>query len=80
MVDLFQRTKPKLPELARIKVAVKSDDIVLRDPVSRERITTKGKVVKKTPFWIRRIKAGDCFLIEDVEPKITPLEGETDGD
>lgn len=51
--------------LDKIKVAVKSDDIVLRDPVTKTRVTTDGMVVKRTPFWIRRIKAGDVILIQE---------------
>ena len=62
----------------KIKVAVKSDDIVMRDPKTRERITTAGKKVSNTSFWRRRIKAGDVIKIEDKvkdEPK-TILERE----
>lgn len=46
--------------LKRIKVAVKTDDIVLRNPKNMERITTKGAMVEKNSFWIRRLKVGDC--------------------
>lgn len=53
-----------MPEDNRIIVAVKSDNIVLRDPVNMERITTKGKKVKKNIFWIRRLKAGDCIQLD----------------
>jgi hypothetical protein len=49
----------------RIKVAVKSNDICLRDPKTMERITTEGKMVTRDSFWIRRIKAGDCIILEN---------------
>lgn len=62
--------------LERIKVAVKSNDTVLRDPKTMERLTTEGKMVTKTPFWIRRLKAGDCIRL-DLEPKAPePIEDE----
>jgi hypothetical protein len=60
---------------AKIKVAVKSDEIVLRDPVSKERITTKGKVVTKNAFWVRRLKFGDCIQITDSPKTTTKPEG-----
>lgn len=43
-----------------IRVAVKSDDIFLRDPKDQQPLTTKGKMVVKNSFWLRRLKAGDC--------------------
>ena len=51
--------------LKKIKVAIKQEGIILRDPVSRNLVTTDGIVVEKTPFWIRRLKDGDCVLIEE---------------
>lgn len=67
--------------LERIKVAVKSDEIVLRDPKNMQRITTKGTWVQKTPFWIRRLKAGDCVELKpELENKIsTSLEDDENG-
>ena len=61
--------------LEKIRVAVKSDDIVLRDPKTMERITTNGKMVVKNSFWIRRLKAGDCVQLPSSET-IKPLNGE----
>lgn len=52
-----------MPQAEKIKIAVESDDIVLRDPKTMERITTEGKMVTKNSFWIRRLKAGDCILV-----------------
>ena len=52
----------------KIKVAVKSDHIVLRDPVTMERLTTVGKMVPKNNFWIRRLKQGDCVLLDNPNP------------
>jgi len=63
--------------LKKIRVAVKSDDIVLRDPATRERITTKGKVVPRNGFWLRRLAAGDVVELKEQtaskpEPKPAP--------
>ena len=44
-------------------VKVASDTIVLRDPQTMRRVTTKGIKVKRSVFWIRRIKAGECVEI-----------------
>lgn len=56
-----------MPNLQRIKVAVKSDDIILRDPKTMQKLTTKGKLVVKNNFWIRRLKAGDCVQLPSSE-------------
>ena len=54
----------------KIRVAVIDDKICLRDPKTMQRLTTKGKLVDRTSFWLRRLKAGDCILLKDiVEPK-----------
>jgi hypothetical protein len=63
--------------IERIRVAVKNDDIVLRDPVTTERLTTKGKTVPKNAFWMRRLKAGDCVLMAETKtktPSVTKAE------
>jgi hypothetical protein len=52
----------------KIRVGLKSDHIVLRDPISMERLTTKGKLVPKNNFWIRRLKQGDCILLDNPNP------------
>ena len=38
-----------------------------------QRITVQGKMVPKNAFWLRRLKCGDCILIQDV-PKIQTHE------
>lgn len=64
-INFGTEKKQELGHLDRIQVRVTSDDIVMRDPKSGERITTAGKWVRKTPFWIRRLKAGDVVLVEN---------------
>ena len=48
-------------ELEQIKVAVKSDEVCFRDPLTMERLTKDGKIVRKTPFWVRALKRGDVI-------------------
>lgn len=36
--------------------------LVIRDPLDMTIISTDGKIVLKTPFWMRRIKDGDVSL------------------
>ena len=63
--------------LKKIRVAVKDDKIVLRDPVTKERIATKGKMVPKNGFWLRRLKAGDVIELKDGSaPKPAPKPSE----
>lgn len=66
-------------ERERIRVAVKSDEICLRDPVNKERITTKGKVVPKNAFWLRRLKFGDCIKLPLDIPKVKQTNFSSEG-
>ena len=66
--------------MKRIRVAVKSDDIVLRDPKSMVRLTTKGKVVNVNAFWLRRLKAGDCIALPLLEENTNLKEGKKPDD
>ena len=50
--------------LEKIKVAVKDESIVLRNPKTRLRISTTGEMVEKNAFWLRRIKEGDVVVLE----------------
>lgn len=60
--------------LKKIKVAVKDEKVVLRDPRTGIRLTTEGTIVRKTAFWIRRLKAGDCIELPLGEDKETKTE------
>jgi hypothetical protein len=61
----------------RIRVAVISDEICLRDPVTKKRLTTEGKVVLKDAFWSRRLACGDCIeLPVNLEKAILPKGGD----
>ncbi len=53
----------------RIKVRVPDSKIILRDPHTKLPITddAKGTSVKKNSFWIRRLKRGECILVDDME-------------
>lgn len=62
--------------LKRIRVAIKSKEIVLRDPKTMARITMEGKLVPKNSFWLRRLKAGDCIILK--ENNLTEKEVEND--
>jgi len=59
-----KKDKQAKVQLERIMVAVKSDKIVLRDPRTMERLTTKGKLVPKNAFWLRRLKAKDVIILK----------------
>lgn len=52
-----------MSQIDKIKVAVKDNSIVMRDPVSKQRLTTEGKLVPRNAFWLRRIKCGDVVLL-----------------
>lgn len=48
-------------KLEKMVIAVSDPNVVLRDPISKKRVTTSGMLVPKNRFWIRRLKAGDCY-------------------
>jgi len=57
------------------------EGIVLRDPKNKQLITTEGTLVEKSAFWLRRLKDGDCHIVE-TKIKETPkiVERESDDD
>jgi len=45
---------------------------LIRDPKSFEKIPVEGKMVDaKSPYWLRRLNAGDVIIMEKQEKKIT---------
>jgi hypothetical protein len=47
--------------MEKIKIAVKTEDMVVRVPGTYEKLTTQGKIVEKTPYWMRRLNSGDVI-------------------
>jgi hypothetical protein len=70
-----------MKDLEKIRVAVKSEEVILRDPKTKELITVEGNIVRKTAFWLRRLKSGDCIELP-LENNETPktIEREENGD
>lgn len=62
--------------LEKIKVAVKNESIVLRNPKTRLRISTTGDWVEKNAFWLRRINAGDVVVLEQQTSNTISPEGD----
>ena len=59
----------------KILVAIDDDNIVLRDPKTKKRVTKEGILVDKTSFWLRRLKSGEVFLLKQPTKEV-----EQDGD
>ncbi|MEQ8318766.1 MAG: DUF2635 domain-containing protein [Rhodospirillales bacterium] len=46
-----------------------SADLVVRDPVTLERLPAAGKSVELSPYWRRRLRSGDVERVKPAAPK-----------
>lgn len=53
-----------------MRIFIKPLRAVVRNPITGEILPSKGKLVNKNSYWIRRIKDGDIEIITKVKKKI----------
>ena len=57
----------------RVKPAIPG--AVIRDPVTKQALSSDGAYVPSSTFWQRRIRSGEVILVEEVarDERIPPL-------
>ncbi len=62
---MFQTNVKNKNKLPKMRVKILDDNLVLRDPVTKKRVTTEGLVVEKNSFWLRRLKNNEIIIMGD---------------
>jgi hypothetical protein len=57
--------------MEKIIVAVSNNDFVVREPQTKNRVTTDGMLVKKSAYWLKRIKSGDVHVVEETKQTVS---------
>ena len=63
--------------MEKIKVAVKNESFVVRDPQTKKQVTTDGVLVRKSAYWLKRIKCGDVILVDEKQVQASKPKKET---